>query len=336
MKYVKFGRTGIDVSKLTLGMMSYGNPAIQKWYLDLDDAKPLIKKALDLGINFFDTANTYSAGRSEEITGTALKDYRDDVVIATKVYLNVGDFTKQSLNKQGLSRYHVRKAINDSLKRLDMDHIDLYQIHRLDPNLPADVIMRTLNHLINEGKTLHIGASSMFAWQFAKLQYNADKLGLESFVSMQNQYNLVYREEEREMFPLCKDLGVATIPWSPLAKGFLSGKYKRDENPSGSRYESDPLIKSRFFKPEDFDVVETTVEVAKEKGVQPAQIALAWLLSKDYVTSPIIGATKAEHLDQAVEALDIQLTTDDINRLEEKYIPHQVAGHDYRGFRVVR
>ena len=327
MQYVKLGKTGLDVSRLTLGMMSYGSPSVQKWYLDLEEAKPLVKKALDYGLNFFDTANTYSRGRSEEITGALLHEYRDDVVIATKVYFNVGGSDKKQLNKQGLSRYNITKAINDSLKRLNMDQVDLYQIHRLDHSVPADEIMRTLNHVITDGKTLHIGASSMYAWQFAKLQYTAEKLGLEQFKTMQNHYNLIYREEEREMFPLCKDLGVATIPWSPLARGFLSGKYKRGEQPSGNRVESDNYVKTRYFKEEDFDVVERVVEIAKDKGVKPTQIALAWLFSKDYVTSPIIGATKMEHLDQAVESLEIKLTTDDIKRLEEVYRPHEVIGH---------
>ena len=327
MKYTKLGKTGIEVSKLTLGMMSYGNPALQKWYLDLDDARPLIKKALDLGINFFDTANVYSRGRSEEITGEVLKEYRDEVVIATKVFFNMAGYDKQGINKQGLSRYNIQKAINDSLKRLQMDHVDLYQIHRLDKTVPAKDIMRNLNKVIDEGKTLHIGASSMFAWQFAKLQFTAEKLGLEQFKTMQNHYNLVYREEEREMFPLCQDLGVATIPWSPLARGFLSGKYKRNVDPTGARVESDTLVKNRFFKPEDFDVVERVVAMAKEKDVKPTQIALAWLFTKEYVTSPIIGATKPEHLDQAVESLDIQLTSDDIKRLEEVYTPHTIIGH---------
>lgn len=327
MKYVKLGKTGIEVSKLTLGMMSYGNPALQKWYLDLEEARPLIKKALDLGINFFDTANVYSQGRSEEITGEVLKDYRDDVVVATKVFFNMAGYNSEALNKQGLSRYNIRKSIDASLKRLQMDHVDLYQIHRLDKTIPAEELMRNLNQVIDDGKTLHLGASSMFAWQFAKLQYTAEKLGLEQFKTMQNHYNLVYREEEREMFPLCQDLGVATIPWSPLARGFLSGKYKRNVEPTGARVESDKLVKGRFFKQEDFDVVERVVEVASDKGVQPTQIALAWLFTKDYVTSPIIGATKAEHLDQAVESLDIKLTDDDIKRLEEPYTTHPIIGH---------
>lgn len=327
MKYVKLGKTGIDVSRITLGMMSFGNPAMQGWFLDLEEARPIIKKAIDLGINFFDTANTYSAGRSEEITGITLKDYRDDIVIASKVYFNLKGIRVQELNKQGLSRYHIQKAIDDSLKRLQMDHIDLYQIHRFDQTLPAELIMRNLNQVIKNGKTLHIGASSMFAWQFEKLNFTAEKFGLEQFSTMQNHYSLVYREEEREMFPYCQDAGIATLPWSPLGKGFLSGKYKRNENGSGKRFENDPLIKNRFFKPEDFDVLDAVMEIAKEKDVLPAQIALAWLFSKDYVTSPILGVTKITHLEEAVEALEIKLSDDDINRLEEKYSPHQIAGH---------
>lgn len=327
MKYVKLGKTGLDVSRITLGMMSFGNPAMQGWFLDLDGSRPIIEKAIDLGINFFDTANTYSAGCSEEITGIALKDYRDDIVIASKVYFNLKGIRVQEINKQGLSRYHIQKAIDDSLKRLNMDHIDLYQIHRFDQTVPAEQIMRNLNQVIDTGKILHIGASSMFTWQFQKLNFIAEKLGLEQFATMQNHYSLVYREEEREMFPYCKDAGIATLPWSPLGKGFLSGKYSRNENGSGKRFENDPLIKSRFFKSEDFDVLESIIEVAKEKDVTPAQIALAWLFSKDYVTSPILGITKVSHLVDAVEALEIKLSNDDISRIEEKYIPHPIMGH---------
>ena len=256
-----------------------------------------------------------------------MKEYRDEVVVASKVFFNMACYEKEGLNKRGLSRYNISKSINDSLKRLQMDHVDLYQIHRLDKTVSAEELMRNLNQVIDSGKTLHIGASSMFAWQFAKLQYTDDKLGLEQFKTMQYHYNVVYREEEREMFRLCKDLGIATIPWSPLARGFLSGKYKRNEEPSGVRVESDSLVKSRFFKQEDFDVVERVVEIAKENDVKPTQIALAWLFTKDYVTSPIIGATKADHLDQAIESLEIQLTSDDIKQLEEVYTPHPVIGH---------
>jgi aryl-alcohol dehydrogenase (NADP+) len=307
-------------------MMSYGNN--QDWYLEVDEAKPLIKKAIDLGINFFDTANVYSGGRSEEITGELLKDYRDDVVIATKVFFPLEGFQEGGkLNKHGLSRYHINKAMEDSLKRLQMDHVDLYQIHRLDKRLPIEEILRSLNLLINDGKTLHIGASSMYSWQFTKSLWMADKLGLEPFRTMQNHYNLIYREEEREMIPLCQDQEIGIIPWSPLGRGFLSGKYKRNEDPNSLRAKSDGMLKDRYFQQQDFDVVERVEELAQEKGVSPSQISLAWLYSKDYITAPILGATKIEHLEQAVEALEIPLSDKDIERLEEPYKPHPILGH---------
>jgi len=330
MKYVKLGKTGLHVSRICLGMMSFGDPEISKWVLDLDAARPLINKALDVGINFFDTANVYSSGRSEEITGIVLKDHRDEVVIATKVFFPIKGYAldpEPKPNTMGLSRYHINQAINASLKRLQMDYVDLYQIHRLDPYTPIDEILRSLNLLIQNGKALHIGASSMFAWQFVKSLWMADRLGLEPFRTMQNHYNLVYREEEREMLPLCKDQDIGVIPWSPLARGFLSGKYTRVDDASSIRAQSDKYLKSRYFKPEDFDVVERVVEISREKDVSPSQIALAWLFSKDYVTAPILGITKKEHLEQAVEALEIKLSNDDIKRLEEPYKPHPILGH---------
>ncbi|MFX0015845.1 MAG: aldo/keto reductase [Promethearchaeota archaeon] len=329
MEYVKLGSTGLDVSRICLGMMSYGDPRVLKWCLDLDASRPIIMKALDLGINFFDTANVYSRGRSEEITGELLKEYRDDVVVATKVFFPVEGFvTSPKPNKSGLSRYHISRAIKDSLKRLNMDYVDLYQIHRLDPNIPIEEILRSLNLLINNGTVLHIGASSMFAWQFTKSLWLAERYGLEPFKTMQNHYNLCYREEEREMLPLCKNQGIGVIPWSPLARGFLSGKYTREGNADEyTRARADRYLKSRFFKPYDFDVVERVVEIAHEKDVKPTQIALAWLFSKDYVTSPIIGITKIEHIEEAVEALDIKLSEEEIKRLEEPYIPHPIIGH---------
>ncbi len=328
MQYVKLGKTGLDVSRICLGMMSYGDPTVLKWCLDLDASRPIVKKALDLGINFYDTANVYSQGRSEEITGELLKDYRDDVVIATKVFFPVkGYATDPKPNKSGLSRYHITRAIKDSLERLEMEYVDLYQIHRLDPHTPMEEILRSLNLLIENGSVLHLGASSMFAWQFAKSLWMAERYGLEPFQTMQNHYNLCYREEEREMLPLCKDQGIGVIPWSPLARGFLSGKYTRDGKADYIRARTDKYMKPRYFKPEDFDVVERVVEIAQEKDVVPAQIALAWLFSKDYVTSPIIGATKIEHVEQAVEALEITLFDDDIKRLEEPYKPHPILGH---------
>ncbi len=326
MKYINLGKTGLKVSKITLGMMSFGNQA--EWQLELPQAKPIIEKAIDLGINFFDTADVYSQGRSEEITGEVLKGYRDDVVVATKVYFPIEGFIVESKpNKSGLSRYHIRRAIWNSLERLQMEYVDLYQIHRLDSYVHPEFLMASLNSLIDDNLVLHIGASSMYAWQFSKLLWTAEKLGLEPFVSMQNHYNLVYREEEREMIPLCKDQGIAVLPWSPLARGFLTGKYRKGKVPNTLRARSDPFLLKRYFREEDFEIVERVVRLADEKGVSPAQIALAWLFSKDYITSPIIGVTRIEHLEQAVEALEIKLSSSDISFLEEKYVPHPVIGH---------
>ena len=326
MQYKTLVKTGLKVSRIALGMMSFGNQ--QQWQLEIDEASPIIKRALDLGINFFDTADVYSAGRSEEITGELLKDYRDDVVIATQVYFPLTGFNMEGPpNKMGLSRYHVFKAIDASLKRLNTDYVDLYQIHRLDKTVDPIILMKTLNLLIEEGKVLHIGASSMYAWEFSKLLWTAEKMGLEPFVSMQNHYNLVYREEEREMIPLCIDQKISVIPWSPLARGFLSGKYSRDKEPDNVRAKTDPFLKKRYFREEDFEVLDRVLQLSKEKDATPAQIALAWLFSKYYVTSPILGVTKIEHLEQAVDALEIKLSSSDIKFLEEKYKPHPIIGH---------
>ena len=328
MKYTRLGKTGIEVSRICLGMMSFGDPSISKWTLPLDEARPIVKKALDFGINFFDTANVYSSGRSEEITGEVLKDHRDEIVIATKVFFPPEGFNaKKRPNHGGLSRYHVNQALEASLSRLKMDHVDLYQIHRLDPHIPIETILRSLNHLVEQGKVLHIGASSMYAWQFAKSLWMAEKYGLEGFKTMQNHYNLVYREEEREMLPLCKDQGIGVIPWSPLARGFLTGKYTIKQDTDNKRLKHDRNLKSRYFRKEDFDVVERVVELAKEKDVSPAQVALAWLFSNDTITAPIIGITKMKHLEEAVDALNISLNDKEISRLEECYKPHPIIGH---------
>lgn len=331
MEYKILGKTGLKVSRICLGMMSFGDPSISKWTLTLDEARPIVKKALDFGINFFDTANVYSQGKSEEITGKLLKDYRDEIVLATKGFFPISGFGLDPTpkpNTHGSSRYHINKALNDSLQRLQTDHIDLYQIHRLDHSLPVEEILKSLNLQINNGKILHIGASSMFAWQLTKSLWMADKYGLEPFHTMQNHYNLLYREEEREMIPLCEDQNIGLIPWSPLARGFLSGKYKRDQTESGSkRYQHDHYIKLRYFTAQDFNLVERVVEIASEKEVHPAQIALAWMFSKKYITSPILGVTKEEHLEQAVDALKIKLTPNEINRLEELYQPQPIKGH---------
>jgi len=320
MEYVRLGRAGVKVSRICLGCMSFGNDA--DWKLGLDNARPIVKRALDLGINFFDTANYYSLGRSEEITGELLRDYRDDVVLATKVYFPMGE----KPNQHGLSRLHVMKQLDSSLRRLATDHVDLYQIHRWDYETPIEETLRTLDDLVHQRKIMYIGASSMWAWQFEKALWTSDHLDLERFVSMQNHYNLCYREEEREMIPLCRDQGVGLLPWSPLAKGFLSGSYKRGEKPNSKRFKSDELLGDRFFRPEDFDVVERLEDVAKEKGVSPAQVAISWLLHKG-VTAPIVGPTRVEHVEEAVAAIDVKLNEDDMRRLEEPYKPHRVIGH---------
>jgi len=299
--------------------MSFGNS--EEWMIEIDKAKPIVKRALDLGLNFFDTANVYSTGRSEEIVGELLKDHREDVVLATKVRLSTGE----GPNKEGLSRYHIMDQVKKSLKRLQTDRIDLYQIHRWDYSTPIQETLVTLNDLVRQGMVNYIGASSMFAWQFTKALYTSDRLGIARFVSLQNHYNLCYREEEREMIPLCKDQKIALLPWSPLARGFLTGRYKRGKAADSPRYRTDKYFAERFFQPEDFDVVERVEEVAKEKGVTPSQIALAWLLHKG-VCAPIIGATRVDHVEEAVSSLDVKLSADDMKRLEEKYRPHRIIG----------
>ena len=319
MEYSRLGSTGLQVSRICLGIMSFGNS--EEWMIEIDKARRIMKRALDLGVNFFDTANVYSAGRSEEIVGELLEDHRDAVVIATKVRLSTGE----GPNKEGLSRYHIMDQVKKSLKRLQTDRIDLYQIHRWDYSTPIYETLVTLNDLIRQGMVNYIGASSMFAWQFTKTLYTSDRLGIARFVSMQNHYNLCYREEEREMIPLCKEQKIALLPWSPLARGFLSGRYKRGKAADSPRYRTDKYFAERFFQPEDFDVLERVEEVAKEKGVTPSQIALAWLLHKG-VCAPIIGATRAEHVEEAVNSLDVKLSTDDMKKLEEKYKPHRIIG----------
>jgi aryl-alcohol dehydrogenase (NADP+) len=299
--------------------MSFGNS--EEWMVEIDRARPIVKRALDLGVNFFDTANVYSNGRSEEIVGELLKDHRDDVVIATKVRLKVGE----GPNSEGLSRYHIMSQVKKSLKRLQTDRIDLYQAHRWDYSTPIAETLLTLNDLVRQGMVNYIGTSSMFAWQFAKALAASDLLGIARFASMQNHYNLCYREEEREMIPFCEDQGIALIPWSPLARGFLTGRYKRGGKADTSRYRSDKYFAERFFRPEDFDVVERAEEIATVKGATVSQIALAWLLHKG-VCAPIIGATKIEHLEEAVSSLDVKLSSDDMKRLEKPYKPHRIIG----------
>ncbi len=325
MKYVNLGKSGLKVSRICLGMMTYGTSEWRDWVLNEDESRPYVQRALELGINFFDTADMYSLGISEEVTGRALRDFasRDEVIIATKVYFP----GSKDPNSGGLSRKHIMTAIDDSLRRLGTDYVDLYQIHRWDDSVPIEETMKALHDVVKAGKALYIGASSMYAWQFAKAQYTADLNGWTRFVSMQNHMNLVYREEEREMLPLCRDLGVGVIPWSPLARGFLTGSRTREDFSPTTRARSDGFAHKLYYQPEDFDVVDRVLEIANERGVPPAQIALAWLLQKPEVTAPIIGASKMTHLEEAVAAVDIQLSVEEIGRLEEPYRPHPVLGH---------
>ena len=301
--------------------MSFGNTS--EWHIEIDGARPIFERALDLGINFFDTANIYSTGRSEEISGELLKDRRKEVILATKVHGQMGE----GPNERGLSRVHIQNQIEASLHRLQTDYIDLYQIHRWDSETPIEETLVTLNDVVRRGKVRYIGASSMYAWQFAKALWTSDKLGLERFESMQNHYNLCYREEEREMIPLCNDQQIAIIPWSPLARGFLTGKYRRNTKPKGARARGDHYLLERYFRPDDFDVVRRVVEVARNKGVKPAQVALAWLLKKNS-TAPIIGATKVKHVEEAVGALEVNLNRNDMKLLEEPYKLHPILGID--------
>jgi len=326
MQYINLGKTGMKVSRLCLGMMSYGSKKWRAWILEEEESKPFIKRALDAGINFFDTADVYSLGESERVTGKLLKEFgvkRENVVVATKVNGQMSD----DVNDKGLSRKHILDSIDKSLQRLQMDYVDLYQIHRWDYSVPIQETMEALNDVVRAGKARYIGASSMFAWQFAKSLHVSETNGWTKFVSMQNHYNLVYREEEREMIPLCQDQGVGLIPWSPMARGFFAGDRKRGGGGETARAESDPFANELYFREEDFTVVERVTEVAKERGVTASQIALAWVLHKPFVHSPIVGATKMEHLDQALAALDLRLSEDEMKKLEEPYKPHPVLGH---------
>jgi aryl-alcohol dehydrogenase (NADP+) len=324
MDYVRLGSTGLKVSRLCLGAMTYGDPGWRAWVLPEDASRPFIKRALEHGINFFDTADMYSLGRSEEVLGRALRDFttRDQVVIATKAFNPMSD----DPNDRGLSRKHLMTSIDRSLKRLGTDYVDLYQTHRWDHDTPIEETLEALHDIVKAGKARYIGASSMYSWQFAKALYLADLHGWTRFVSMQNHYNLVYREEEREMIPLCVDQGVGVIPWSPLARGFLAGNRKRGSRTATVREETDTYGHGLYYADADYDIVDRVVDVGKERGVSPAQIALAWMLGKPGVTSPIIGASKMEHLDQAVAAMAIRLSADDVRRVEEPYVPHRVLG----------
>nr|WP_042195921.1 aldo/keto reductase [Kibdelosporangium sp. MJ126-NF4]CEL22303.1 L-fuco-beta-pyranose dehydrogenase [Kibdelosporangium sp. MJ126-NF4]CTQ93084.1 L-fuco-beta-pyranose dehydrogenase (EC 1.1.1.122) [Kibdelosporangium sp. MJ126-NF4] len=321
MRYVHLGATGLRVSQICLGMMSYGLPEVRAWHMSEADAEPIVRRAVDAGITFFDTADMYSLGASEEFTGRLLGRMfgkRDDYVLGTKVYFPMGP----GPNDQGLSRKHIMASIDDSLRRLGTDHVDLYQIHRFDEETPLEETMSALHDIVKAGKARYIGASSMYAWQFAKAQYVAKANGWTQFTSMQNHYNLIYREEEREMIPQCLDQGVGTIPWSPLARGLLA---RTQDTP---RTTTDPVADMYKDQAEDdAKVIEALRAVAAKRGVPPAQVALAWLIGKPGVTAPIVGATKLRHVDDAVAAADLELTEEEVTALETPYRPHTVLGH---------
>lgn len=324
MRYTRLGRTGVTVSRICLGCMSYGTSEWRPWVLDARASAPFFKRAIEAGINFFDTADMYSLGVSEEVTGRWLRKYGnlDELVIATKVFFPMNDRP----NMGGLSRKHIQQACEDSLRRLGVDTIDLYQIHRLDPNTPIEEMLAALDHLVTQGKVRYLGASSMYAWQFQRLLSTADHKGLTRFATMQNHYNLVYREEEREMLPLCAEQGIAVIPWSPLARGMLAGTRTKLGDSSTTRSSSDGLDQILYDEPSDWDVVDAVKSVAAQRGEPPARVALAWLLSKSVVTAPIVGATKPSHLEDAIAATELTLSDAEIAALEKPYRAHPVKG----------
>lgn len=323
MDYVNLGKSGLQVSRLCLGMMSYGDPAWRDWVLPEAESRPLIQRAVELGINFFDSADMYSFGVSEEITGRALKDFarRDEIVITSKVFFPMSDRP----NRGGLSRKHIMDSCEASLRRLDTDYIDLYQIHRWDYHTPLEETLEALHDLVKSGRVRYVGASSMFAWQFTQALYKADLHGWTRFVSMQNQYNLLYREEEREMLPLCEAEGIGVIPWSPLARGYLTRRPSDKE--ATTRGKSDEQAKKRFSDEQSDTIINRVVDLAEGRGVSPAQIALAWLLHQPAVSAPIIGATKMKHLEDALAALEVTLSEDELEQLEQDYKPRPVIGH---------
>jgi 1-deoxyxylulose-5-phosphate synthase len=325
MEYVRLGSSGLKVSRICLGMMSYGDRSEREWHLDEDAAEPIVRRAVEAGVIFFDTANVYDQGVSEQVTGRLLAKLfarRDDYVLATKVYFPMGE----GPNDRGLSRKHIMSSIDASLTRLGTDYVDLYQIHRWDDETPIEETMSALGGVVQAGKARYIGASSMFAWQFAKAQFVASERGWTRFASMQNHYNLVYREEEREMIPLCLDQGVGVVPWSPLARGLLAGSRERGGQASTVRTTNDPLAEE-MYDDADFDVVDAARAVADQRGVPPAQVALAWLMGRPAVTAPIVGATRLPHIDDAIAAVDVTLDDAAVAALEAPYRPHRILGH---------
>ena len=326
MEYVRLGSSGLKVSRLCLGTLTFGDPSWRSYVLDEDETRPIIQRALDLGINFFDTADMYSLGVSEEVVGRILKDFvpRKDVVITSKVFFPMSD----DPNDTGLSRKHIIESIDASLTRLGTDYIDLYQIHRWDPSTSVDEVLSTLDGLISMGKVRYIGASSMFAWQFAKYQYRSDLKNWSRFISMQNHYNLIYREDEREMIPYCQEEGIGLLPWSPLARGFLAGNRYRDGKGATKRAKDDTLAAHLYYRESDFDVLDQLISVAKERDRSPIEVALAWLLNKPYITAPIVGVRSVEQLNQLASSMDIRLSNEEINSMEKQYRPHPILGHD--------
>lgn len=327
MQYVRLGNTGLKISRIVLGMMSYGTPDWRDWVLSLDDARPFVQRAAEAGVNTFDTANMYSMGVSEEVTGKLLKEVftrRDDYVLATKVFFNMGN---EKPNRGGLSRKHIFHAIDESLQRLNVEYVDLFQIHRYDAETPIAETMEALHDVVKAGKARYLGASSMWTWQFAQMQHTAQLHGWTPFVSIQNQYNLVYREEEREMNPFALATGVGTIPWSPLARGFLAGNRSLETKGETTRSQSDTIAHGYYYSNQDFDIVDRAKEIAARTGKTSSQIALAWLLHKPAVTAPIIGATKLHQLDETLAAVDIILTAEDIAYLQAPYVPKPISGH---------
>ncbi|HZP19740.1 MAG TPA: aldo/keto reductase [Bauldia sp.] len=327
MDYVNLGATGTKVSRLCLGMMTYGSSKWREWVLNEPESLPIIKRALDGGINFFDTADVYSLGVSEEVTGNVLLKKlgvpRHKLVIATKVFNPMGD----DVNEKGLSRKHIMDAVDKSLKRLGTDYIDLYQIHRLDKTTPMEETLDALDDVVRSGKVLYIGASSMWAWQFARMLEIQRAHGYAKFVTMQNHYNLVYREEEREMIPLCRNEGIGLIPWSPLARGFLAGNRRRQDKGETTRARTDDYAHNLYYRDDDFRVVDRVTEIAKKRGVSNMQVALAWILAQPGITAPIVGSSKVEHLDDLFGALSVKLDADELKALAEPYQPHPVLGH---------
>jgi aryl-alcohol dehydrogenase (NADP+) len=325
MHYVNLGNTGLKVSRLCLGTMTYGTPAWREWVLSEEQSRPFIRRALELGITFFDTADMYSRGVSEEVVGRALRDFarREAVVIATKAFYPMGD----GPNEGGLSRKHLFHAIDASLRRLGVDYVDLYQIHRWDPETPLEETLEALHDIVRAGKARYLGASSMYAWQFARAVHVAERHGWTRFVSMQNHYNLIYREEEREMLPLCRAEGIGVIPWSPLARGFLAGNRGRKDRGETTRAKTDAYAHQLYYADNDFEIAERAVEVAERRGVKPIQLALAWILRQPGITAPIVGVTRLEQFDELVAALDLTLDDSECRLLEEPYRPHPVLGH---------